>query len=138
MKTTNTTTYWRSLADLEGSEEVRQFIENEFPEQAEELKSPLDRRRFMQLMGASLAFAGVAGAAGCRRWEEERIVPLSRRPNDYVPGVPNHYATAMELGGVATGLLVTSYEGRPVKVEGNPDHPFSGAGSTAFAATLPL
>ncbi|HUH05239.1 MAG TPA: TAT-variant-translocated molybdopterin oxidoreductase [Kofleriaceae bacterium] len=130
-------TYWRSLDELENSEEIQKYLENEFPEllegQSEELVDPLNRRRFMQLMGASLAFAGVAGAAGCRRWEEEKIVPLSRQPGNYIPGVPKRYASAMELGGVSTGVLVTSFDGRPIKIEGNPDHPFSGGASTAFA-----
>ena len=102
--------YWRSLAGLAGSEELQKLRQNEFPPEPDDDPSIDDspsRRNFMQLMGASLALAGVAGA-GCRRWEEEKIVPLANRPHDYVPGVPKTYATAMELGGVATGVLVTS------------------------------
>ena len=119
--------YWRSFAELEDSPEFRQFLENEFPEQQEELKDPLSRRRFMQLMGASFALAGVSGC----RWEEEKIMPLSRRPDGYIPGVAKQYATAFELGGVANGLLVTCMDGRPIKIEGNPEHPFCGGGSTS-------
>ncbi len=122
-------TAWRSLAELEGDPAFEQFLADEFPEQAEEIqKSPLSRRRFMQLMGASLA---LAGATGCRRWEEEKVVPLSRRPEGYVPGVPKHFATAMEIAGAATGLLVTAFDGRPTKIEGNPAEPFTGR-TTAF------
>ncbi len=141
MKMEPTKTYWRSLSDLAGQAEaapgvdpeIAKLIENEFPEQAEQLIDPLSRRRFMQLMGASLAFAGVAGAAGCRRWEKEHIVPLARRPENWIPGDTKQYASAMELGGVAQGLLVTAFDGRPIKIEGNAQHPFSGAGSTALA-----
>jgi molybdopterin-containing oxidoreductase family iron-sulfur binding subunit len=129
---TEAPTYWRSFKELENSPEFLDMLKNEFPEHEEELKDPLGRRRFMQLMGASMAFAGVGGLGGCR-WEEEKIVPLSRRPEGYVPGKPQHYATAMELGGVAAGLVVTAYEGRPTKIEGNPQHPDSGRATTSFA-----
>ncbi|MCG8416601.1 MAG: TAT-variant-translocated molybdopterin oxidoreductase [Proteobacteria bacterium] len=117
------TKYWRSLAELESSDELDSIVAREFPDQAAELSDPLSRRRFMQLMGASVAFAGVAGV-GCRRWEREEIVPLSNRPEDYVPGVNRYFATAMELSGVASGLVVSSFDGRPIKIEGNPEHPF--------------
>jgi MoCo/4Fe-4S cofactor protein with predicted Tat translocation signal len=131
------TTYWRSLeafeARLESDPKLRSFVENEFPEQAADLLDPLSRRRFIQLMGASMALAGVAGTAGCQRWEREEIVPLSRRPEDYVPGESRYFATALELGGVADGLLVESYDGRPIKVEGNPQHPFGTHATTTFA-----
>jgi MoCo/4Fe-4S cofactor protein with predicted Tat translocation signal len=124
--------YWRSLAELEADLGLREVLEREFPEQAEALADPMSRRNFMRLMGASLALAGLSGAAGCR-WDEEEIVPLSRNPEGILPGVPRHFATAMEMSGEAAGLLVTSYDGRPIKIEGNPDHPFSGARTTGFA-----
>ncbi len=79
-------------------------------------------------MGASLALAGLTGC----RWPKETIVPATRQPGDRVPGVPVQYATAIELGGVATGLLVTSYDGRPIKIEGNDRHPFSRGKSNAW------
>ncbi|WP_428262876.1 TAT-variant-translocated molybdopterin oxidoreductase [Haliangium sp.] len=130
-------TYWRSLqafeARLDSDPALRSFVESEFPEQAADLSDPVSRRRFMQLMGASMALAGVVGTAGCQRWEREEIVPLSRRPEDYVPGNASHYATALEIGGVAEGLVVTAFDGRPIKVEGNPQHPFSGGASSTFA-----
>jgi MoCo/4Fe-4S cofactor protein with predicted Tat translocation signal len=131
------TTYWRSLeafeARLESDPKLRAYVENEFPEQAADLFDPVSRRRFIQLMGASMALAGVAGTAGCQRWEREEIVPLSKRPEDYVPGESHYYATAFELGGVADGLLVQSYDGRPIKVEGNSQHPFGTHATTTFA-----
>ena len=73
-------------------------------------------------MGASLALAGVTA---CTRQPAEKIVPYVRQPEELVPGKPLFYATAMPLGGVATGLLVESHEGRPTKIEGNPQHPGS-------------
>ncbi len=123
--------YWRSLADLEDSPEFRDKLKSEFPELEEQIADPLSRRRFFQLMGASMAFAGIT-SAGCR-WEQDHIVPLADRPENYVPGVPKYYSTAMELGGVGLPLRVTCTDGRPTKIEGNPDHPFVSGGSNAFA-----
>jgi molybdopterin-containing oxidoreductase family iron-sulfur binding subunit len=79
------------------------------------------RREFLKLMGASAALAGLTAC----RWPKETIVPAARQPVERMPGVAVQYATAFELAGVATGLLVTSYDGRPIKIEGNEKHPFS-------------
>jgi molybdopterin-containing oxidoreductase family iron-sulfur binding subunit len=87
------------------------------------------RRRFMQLMGASLA---LSSGAACR-WDKDNLLAFTRRPAGHTPGVPKHFATAMELGGYATGLSVVSYDGRPIKIEGNSKHPISRGGSSAFA-----
>ena len=113
---------WRSSADLEKSPEFLEQVAREFPTPLEVLppNSP-DRRRFMQVMGASL---GLAGLSGCR-WKEDKILPLTRRPEDYVPGTTRRFATAMELSGVGVALHATSYEGRPIKVDGNLAHPES-------------
>ncbi|MCP4445408.1 MAG: TAT-variant-translocated molybdopterin oxidoreductase [Myxococcales bacterium] len=123
--------FWRSQADLDNTPEFQEFLAREYPEQEEQLKDPLSRRRFVQLMGASFALAGVS-QAGCR-WEEDKILPLSRRPDGYIPGVAKQYASAFELGGSAAGLLVTCMDGRPIKIEGNPEHPFTGGASTSVA-----
>ncbi len=122
--------FWRSQAELDNTPEFQEFLLREFPEQQEQLSDPLSRRRFVQLMGASFALAGVS--QGCR-WEEEKILPLSRRPDGYIPGVAKKYASSFELGGCAAGLLVTCMDGRPIKIEGNPEHPFTGGASTAVA-----
>ncbi len=74
------------------------------------------------MMGASLAFAGLSG---CVIQPAEKIVPYVTQPDGLIPGKPLYYATAMTLGGIATGLLARSNEGRPTKIEGNPDHPGS-------------
>ena len=87
------------------------------------------RRTFLKVMGASAALAGVTG---CRR-PVETILPYARKPEEVIPGVPNYYATSMTLGGVGHALLVQSHEGRPTKVEGNPEHPVSQGASGAFA-----
>src|SRR5207248_7223504 len=63
----------------------------------------------------------------------EKIMPYVRQPEEIIPGKPLFFATAMTLGGVASGLLVESHEGRPTKVEGNPDHPASLGATDLFA-----
>jgi molybdopterin-containing oxidoreductase family iron-sulfur binding subunit len=83
-------------------------------EAAAEADAAFDRRRFLQLMGASFALAGLPGCF----WREQKLAPLNNRSSERVPGTPERYATMMELGGVARRLLVTSYDGRPIKVDG--------------------
>jgi MoCo/4Fe-4S cofactor protein with predicted Tat translocation signal len=122
--------YWRSLEELADSEEFHEFIQREYPQQAEEWDDPVGRRTFLKLMGASLALAGLSG---CVYQPPESIVPYVRQPEDLVPGKPLFFATAMSLGGVATGLLAKSNEGRPTKLEGNPDHPGSRGATDIFA-----
>src|SRR4051794_18116335 len=90
----------------------------------------LDRRRFLELLGASMALAGLSG---CTRQPPEHIVPYVRQPEEVVPGESLFYATSMVHGGHAVGLLVRSLTGRPVKVEGNPEHPASLGATDAFA-----
>jgi molybdopterin-containing oxidoreductase family iron-sulfur binding subunit len=121
--------YWRSLDDLADRPEFRERVRREFPAYADEMLAP-SRRDFLKVMGASIA---LAGATACRRWPEELIVPFAHRPDGFVPGVPSHYATAVEHEGAALGLLVTCYDGRPVKVEGNPLHPASLGGTDVLA-----
>ncbi len=114
--------YWRSLDELSDTPQFREFLEREFPSHASEMISPFTRRAFLNLMGASVALAGAL--TGCRR-PEQRILPYARRPEDLVPGVPQRYATSVERGGNAIGILATCFEGRPVKLEGHPQHPVS-------------
>src|SRR5207342_2135300 len=75
----------------------------------------------------------LAGVSACTVQPTELIVPYVRQPEELIPGRPLFYATAMPLGGVATGLLVESHEGRPTKIEGNPLHPGSLGASDVFA-----
>jgi molybdopterin-containing oxidoreductase family iron-sulfur binding subunit len=107
-------------------------LAREFPERAGEWSDPVTRRQFLTLMGASLALAGVSGCSP-RPKSPEKIMPYVRQPDRLTPGVPLYFATAMPLCGVATGLLVKSVEGRPVKAEGNPSHPASLGATDSFA-----
>ncbi|MGE3958993.1 MAG: TAT-variant-translocated molybdopterin oxidoreductase [Vicinamibacterales bacterium] len=122
--------FWRTLDELADDPSFVERLHNEFPSQVEAITDPTTRRTFMKLMGASLALAGVTA---CTTQPEEAIVPYVRQPEELVPGKPLFYATAMTLGGVATGLLVESHEGRPTKIEGNPQHPSSLGAADVFA-----
>jgi len=120
---------WRSLEERIDAPAFRERLREQYPHLAAMALQPASRRGFLKLLGASLTMAGLAG---CRR-PEEPIVPHASRPEDREPGVPERYATAMDLGGAGLGLLVTSVDGRPIKVEGNPDHPASLGGTSAIA-----
>ena len=113
-------TYWRSLEELADSPILEEFIRREFPQHAEEWNDPVERRTFLKLMGASLALAGLSG---CVIQPPEKIVPYVKQPEEETPGKGLYFATAFSLGGIATPVLVRSNEGRPTKIEGNPDHP---------------
>jgi molybdopterin-containing oxidoreductase family iron-sulfur binding subunit len=122
--------YWRSLEELADTREFQRWLHREFPEQASELADPVGRRQFLRLMGASLALAGVTA---CTKQPAEAIFPYVRAPENLVPGKPLFFATAVTLGGIAAGVLVESHEGRPTKIEGNPEHPASLGATDLFA-----
>jgi molybdopterin-containing oxidoreductase family iron-sulfur binding subunit len=122
--------YWRSLEAVSETPEFKEFLHREFPQNASEWLDPVGRRGFLKLMAASLTLAGVSA---CTRQPEEAIVPYVRQPEELVPGKPLFYATAMPFAGAGVGLLVENHEGRPTKIEGNPDHPSSRGATDIFA-----
>ena len=126
-------TYWRSLDELADPAERRECE----PDGEEDLVSKLgekSRRRFIELMGASL---GLAGLTGCTRQPTEFIMPYVDPPENAIPGRPSYYATAVPVDGDAQGVIVETHLGRPTKVEGNPDHPASlGATSVLSQASV--
>ena len=122
-------TYWRSLDELARTPEFQEAVQREFPGDDWDRLPPATRRSFLKVMGASMAMAGLTAC----RWPKEEIVPFAHRPEGRTPGVPDYFATSMELGGVALGMLVTSFDGRPIKAEGNRLHPDSLGALTAIA-----
>lgn len=121
--------YWRTLEELAQTPEFEEMLHREFPRHASEWADTSSRRDFLKIMGASLALAGLSA---CTKQPLEAIVPYVKQPNNMVPGKPLFYATAMPLGAYGTGLLVESHEGRPTKIEGNPQHPSSLGGTDVF------
>jgi len=118
--------YWQSLAQWLDPTSAKQRGDD-----------TVDRREILKLLGASL---GLAGVAGCAPNPTEKLVPFVDAPREMTPGIAQQYATSMELDGFATGLLVKSHDGRPTKIEGNPDHPASlgAAGPYEQASVLGL
>jgi MoCo/4Fe-4S cofactor protein with predicted Tat translocation signal len=122
--------YWRSLEELAESEQFYEALHREFPENATEWNDPVGRRRFMRLMGASLALAGLTA---CTKQPPEYFAPYAKQPEEITLGRPLYFATAMPFAGSAIGLLAESHEGRPTKLEGNKDHPASLGATDMFA-----
>ncbi|MFZ1933777.1 MAG: 4Fe-4S dicluster domain-containing protein, partial [Thermoguttaceae bacterium] len=91
----------------------------------------VSRRQFLALMGASLALAGLSGCS-VKPAPSGEIVPYVDPPKDITPSHPLFFATTMTMNGNAVGLLAESHEGRPTKIEGNPDHPASRGGTDVF------
>ncbi len=126
--------YWRTLEELADDPQFTELMHREFPRHASEWDDTVERRDFLKLMGASLALAGLAG---CGRPDVDHIVPYVKQPDGMVLGKPTYYATAMPFMGGAVGVLAESHEGRPTKLEGNPDHPSSlGATSAMVQASI--
>ena len=123
--------YWRSLEQLADEPAFAEFVEAEFPSIAPQM----DRRRFLQVMGASMAMAGLAGCG-----KPEQGVPYVVQPEKIIPGEAQWYATTVTFAGYAQPVLGRTHVGRPTKLEGNPDHPLSRGASTAIiqAAILQL
>ncbi len=127
--------FWRSLEEKHASAEAyaKNKVDAEFPlgSPGEVLKresvkpddeSTWGRRNFLKF---GTAVTALFGLEACVRRPVEKIVPYTRAPEEVIPGVANHYATVYGRRGEALGLLVESHEGRPTKIEGNPEHPSS-------------
>ncbi|MBJ7326932.1 MAG: TAT-variant-translocated molybdopterin oxidoreductase, partial [Chthoniobacterales bacterium] len=123
---------WRSLDEFASTPEFAAALEREFPQGAAEWQGgELSRRGFLQLMGASMALAGV-GLTGCRR-PEAYYVPFTQGVEWTIPGKFLYYATTQPRRQGAMPLIATTSDGRPIKLEGNPLHPISSGATDAFA-----
>ena len=130
--------YWKSLDELADTPGFHEMLAEEFPRQAgaaaNEWVDAVSRRGFLKVMGASFALAGLAG---CTKQPDEPIFPYVKAPEDLILGKPMYFATAFPFPTGAIPVLVKSDAFRPIKVDGNPDHPMSKGKSDAFTqATL--
>ena len=121
---------WRTFEEFSNFDEFQKSLHDEFAPGVSERPAGLDRREFLSLVSASLAFAGLTS---CAATLPEKIVPYVRPPEEIVPGKPLFFATAFPLGGYGLGILAESHMGRPTKIEGNPDHPASLGSTDTFA-----
>ena len=121
--------YWQSIDELAGTPEFEAAVAKEFPDAAQEWVDPVSRRGFLKLMSASLALAGLAG---CTKQPDEPIYPYVKQPEDLVLGISNYFATAFPFATGGVPLLVKADAYRPIKVDGNPDHPYNVGSSDVF------
>jgi molybdopterin-containing oxidoreductase family iron-sulfur binding subunit len=126
----NAKRYWRSVSELERRENFLKDLGREFPagDTLTDEERENGRRDFLKIMGASV---GLMGLASCRR-PLMTILPYTQHVEWMVPGKALMYATTMPRSGGSTPLVVTTHEGRPTHVTGNPLHPLGG-GVDAFA-----
>lgn len=144
---------WRSLEDkLASSEDKLARAETEAPSKGGFLEGLVGASALLKKRVAGedrladqpklsrrgfLAASGTAAAAlslqGCVRRPVENILPYVEGPEYLQPGIPLHFATVTQRGNDALGIVVTSHEGRPTKIEGNPEHP-SSLGATDLLA----
>jgi molybdopterin-containing oxidoreductase family iron-sulfur binding subunit len=142
--------FWKSIADMANPELAQKRAETEeaATSAAREAQSAslvrlrrakdqpsadpgdasIGRRGFMFFAGATAALA----AEGCARRPVEKIMPYSKAPEHVLPGVPSHYASVRRFGSDAIGIVAESHEGRPTKIDGNPEHPSSKGGSNVW------
>jgi MoCo/4Fe-4S cofactor protein with predicted Tat translocation signal len=125
--------YWQSIEEYSKDEEFAKLAQTEFlssplsEDEANESEGGWARREFLKLMGASLAMA----TASCVRRPVQKIVPYSKQPEEVTLGVPNYYTSTYFDGSETLGVLVKTREGRPVKLEGHPDHVITQGGTSA-------
>jgi molybdopterin-containing oxidoreductase family iron-sulfur binding subunit len=125
--------YWRSAEDLEKTPEFRELMAHEFGPNAQELANGDERRTFIKLMGAGFALAGLAA---CRRWPESKIVAFSQAQVGRTPGIPVGFATSVDVLGVSWPVVAKSYDGRPIKFEGNPTLGYSGGSNAVIQSRV--
>jgi len=100
------------------------------PSTGSEQGSPnASRRDFLKVAGFSVAAMAVGG---CSRAAEHEAVPLLDRPEETAPGRSDWYATLCDGCGAGCGVLARSRHGRPIKIEGNREHPLSAGGTCAI------
>ena len=121
--------YWRTIDELADTPEFQDALCREFPQHASEWVNSVSRRGFMKLMGASIALAGLTG---CTKQPDEPIYPYVKQPEDLVLGKPIFFASAHPFPMGSVPLLVKTDAYRPIKVDGNPDHPMNRGTSDPF------
>lgn len=116
--------HWLTLEHYNNDPEFMKLAETEFqssPLREDDAEDGVARRDFLKLMGASLAMA----TAGCIRRPVQKIVPYNKQPEEVTLGIANLYTSTYFDGAEGLGLLVRTREGRPIKIDGNPQFPLN-------------
>lgn len=117
--------FWKSMDEYNNGsspDKVHEFAEGVTDEFKLDEMSPINRRRFLALMTASASFAAVA----CTDYRDKgEIISYNKKPEDATAGIATHYASSCTACSLACGTLVKAREGRPIKIDGNPEHPFN-------------
>ena len=117
--------YWKSLKQFYNDPsaieaKAHEFMEGVVGDFKLSSLSDMSRRKFLALLTASASFA----AAGCSTYESKgEVIPYNKEPVGVIPGVPNYYASTCTGCKSACGILVKTREGRPIKINGNDEHP---------------
>ena len=125
-------TSWHALEQVAESAEFRSFVDKRHPSLGPMLAGT-GRRRILQIMAASFALGGLSACGRPSSSGRSEIIPYVKQPKGITPTVPAYYASAHVLDGIANGVLVTTMDGRPIKIEGNPEHPWSRGGTDMYA-----
>ncbi len=129
--------YWKGIEERELTPEFQKSLESEFPENdtpdlfkedSEVIKSDLSRRSFLKASGFSLASVLLAS---CIERKVEKAIPYIIKPEEIIPGRSYWYSTTCGACEAQCGILTKNRDGRPIKIEGNPDHPLSKGGLCA-------
>ena len=123
---------WKSLNDLNKDPGYEQKKYREFPEGASELTDSVSRRNFIKLLGGTVGLAGLSGCVTGIRKPHVKIRPYAKNVEHLVPGNPLYYATSFTVNDQVHGVLAETFEGRPVKIEGNPKYSEYSSSSTVF------
>jgi molybdopterin-containing oxidoreductase family iron-sulfur binding subunit len=130
---------WLNLDAFVDDPDFGAFMQQNYPREAAIVEGAgMNRRNFLKLMGASMVLGGLT-LTGCApaRPEHEAIIPYVREPENLIPGKPLFFASTVVVGGVGTGIVIETHEGRPHRVDSNPNHPGSAGGaSTGILASV--
>ena len=124
--------YWKGLEELNRTPEFVEKNKHEFPEpipieeilSGDGLKSKTPRRDFLKTLGFGV---GAVSLAACQKVPVHKSIPYLIKPEEITPGVANFYVSSYE----GQAILVKTREGRPIKIEGNPNDFFVKGGASA-------
>ncbi len=79
----------------------------------------VNRRGFLRLTGAAAVFS----LAACNEQHPDTLVPYAQQPEGSVLGKATWFSTVVRDSGRPVAVMAKAFEGRPIKLEGNPDCP---------------